>query len=289
MPKILITGAAGLLAHALAKIPVADQELIFLGRPDFDLLDPEQMQRQLDAISPRIVINTAAYNLVDRCEQARELSWAVNAKGPEILAELCATRNISLVHYGTDYVFDGAKASPYVETDAPNPLNHYGMGKLAGERAVLDASPKHLVLRTSWVFGWHPTQAKTFVHTMVKAARSGNTLKTTTDQVSVPTFAEDLAQWTIELLRHGTAGLFHAVNDDGVSRFDWARIILAEAVRTGLLPAVPPVEPVLSSSFNPIMRRPGYTMMSNAKLSRQLNHSLGSWRGGLRKMLAQMK
>ena len=159
------------------------------------------------------------------------------------------------------------RKSPYAETDATNPLNHYAAGKFAGEQAVLRASPEHLVLRTSWVFDWHPTQAKTFVHTILKAAREGRALKATTDQVSVPTYATDLAQWTLDLLRAGAGGLFHAVNDEGVSRFDWAKIILEEAVRAGLISAAPPVEPVSSSFFNSTMRRPDYTVMSNEKLS----------------------
>src|ERR1035438_1423846 len=138
-----------------------------------------------------------------------------------MLAELCAEKNIRLVHYGTDYVFDGAKKSPYVETVPPNPLNHYAAGKLFGEKAVLRASPKHLVLRTSWIFGWHPTQTKTFVHTVLHAVWEGRELKATTNQVSVPTFAPDLALWTIELVRLGVNGLVHAVNDEGVSRYDW--------------------------------------------------------------------
>jgi len=235
------------------------------------------------------VINTAAYNLVDRCEQERDLSWAVNATGPALLAGLCRERGIPLVHFGTDYVFDGAKKSPYVESDAPRPLNHYGAGKLAGERAVLEASPRNLVLRTSWVFGPHPTQKKTFVHTILKAAAEGRALKATTDQASVPTFATDLADWTVELLKSGAGGLFHAVNDEGVSRFDWARVILDEAARAGIIAAIPPVEPVLSSFFSATMRRPGYTMMSNRKLSEHLGRTVGSWRPGMRKMLAQLK
>lgn len=289
MKKILVTGGDGLLAHQLEKLAPRDFESVFLGHTEFDLTNPGQMVRQLVEIKPQIVINTAAYNLVDRCEIERELSWGINATGPEALAQLCAERNIVLVHYGTDYVFDGAKKSPYSETDAPNPLNHYAAGKFAGEQAVLRASPKNLVLRTSWVFDWHPTQAKAFVHTILKAAREGRVLKSTTDQVSVPTFATDLAQWTLDLLRQNASGLFHAVNDEGVSRFDWARIILEEAVQAKLISAAPPVEPVLSSFFNSAMRRPDYTVMSNEKLSRQLGRPLGSWRGGLRKMLAQMK
>jgi dTDP-4-dehydrorhamnose reductase len=287
--KILITGGDGLLAYALRELPSEGHKLIFFSRQDFNLNSETQMAGQLDSIAPQIVINTAAYNLVDRCEQEKELSWTVNATGPETLARLCAERLIRLVHYSTDYVFDGAKKLPYVETDIPNPLNHYAAGKLAGEQAVLRASPNHLVLRTSWVFGWHPAQTKTFVHTVLKAARENRPLKATTDQASVPTHAADLAKWTMELIRSGASGLFHAVNDEGVSRFDWAKIILEEAVEANLIPAVPLVEPVSSSFFNSAMRRPDYTVLSNQKLAARLGHAAGSWRPGLRKMLARMQ
>jgi dTDP-4-dehydrorhamnose reductase len=287
--KILVTGGDGLLAHQLKKIASRDFDFSFLGHAEFDLTSPDLMAERLSEVQPQAVINTAAYNLVDRCEIERELSWSVNATGPEALAKLCAERNIRLVHYGTDYVFDGATKTPYTETDPPNPLNHYAAGKFAGEQAVLRASPGNLVLRTSWVFDWHPAQAKTFIHTILKAAREGRPLKATTDQVSVPTSASDLAQWTLDLLRADESGLFHAVNDEGVSRFDWAKSILDEAVRAGLISAAPPVEPVLSSFFNSTMRRPAYTVLNNEKLSRQIGRPPGSWRPGLRKMLAQMK
>ena len=286
--KILVTGGDGLLAHQFKKIAPDHFEFVFPGHAEFDLTNPGLMEQRLAELQPQIVINTAAYNLVDRCEIERELSWSVNAAAPETLAKLCAGKNIRLVHYGTDYVFDGAKKSPYLETDAPNPLNHYAAGKLAGEQAVLRASPENLMLRTSWVFDWHPTQAKTFIHTVLKAAREGRALKATTDQISVPTFASDLAHWTLELLRQNARGLFHAVNDEGVSRFDWTNIILDEAVHTKLITAAPPVEPVLSSFFNSTMRRPNDTVMSNEKLSKRLDQPIGSWRAGLRKMLAQM-
>jgi dTDP-4-dehydrorhamnose reductase len=288
MQRILVTGGGGLLAYQLKKIAPRDLEFLFLGHAEFDLTNPDSMAQRLEEFQPQVVINTAAYNLVDRCEIERDLSWAVNATGPQTLANLCAERNIRLVHYGTDYVFDGAKKSPYGETDTANPLNHYAAGKFAGEQAALRASPAHLALRTSWVFDWHPTQAKTFIHTVLKMVREGRPIKAATDQVSVPTFASDLALWTLELIRSGANGLFHAVNDEGLSRFDWTKSILAEAVHARLISTEPPVEPVLSSFFNATMRRPDYTVMSNQKLSRQLGRELGSWRNGLRKMLAQM-
>jgi dTDP-4-dehydrorhamnose reductase len=289
MERILITGGEGLLAYQWKKSPPADFELRFLSHAEFDLTRPEITARQLATLRPKIVINTAAYNLVDRCETERDLSWAVNATGPKYLAALCAENNIRLVHYGTDYAFDGAKTAPYTEADPPNPLNHYGAGKLAGEQAVLQASPAHLVLRTSWVFAWHPSQSKTFIHTILKTAREGRPMKSSTDQASVPTYASDLAQWTIELVRARASGLFHAVNDDGLSRFEWTKCILAEAVRANLLPAELPVEPVSGAFFNPAMRRPPYTIMSNQKLSRQLGRPLGSWLPGMRTMLAQLR
>ncbi|HZF00697.1 MAG TPA: dTDP-4-dehydrorhamnose reductase [Methylomirabilota bacterium] len=287
--RILVTGGNGLLAHAFKEIAPRDFEFYFLGHADFDLLNPKLMAQRLAELQPQIVINTAAYNLVDRCETERELSWSVNATAPQQLAELCAGKNIRLIHYGTDYVFDGAKKSPYLETDSANPLNHYAAGKFAGEQAVLRASPNNLVLRTSWVFDWHPVQSKTFVHTVLKAAREGRALKATTDQISVPTFASDLAQWTLELVRREANGLFHAANDGGVSRFDWTKIILEEAVRAKLISTAPPVEPVLCSFFNSTMRRPDYTVLSNEKMAKLLGHPIGSWRSGLKKMLAQMK
>ena len=289
MKHILVTGGDGLLASQLKKIAPCEFEFTFPGHAEFDLTNQDLMAQRLAGWQPQVVINTAAYNLVDRCETERELSWSVNARGPETLAELCAEKKIQLIHYGTDYVFDGAKKTPYTETDAANPLNHYAAGKFAGEQAVLRASPQHLVLRTSWVFDWHPTQTKTFIHTIVKAAREGRPLKAATDQASVPTCASDLAQWTLELIRSGAGGLFHAVNDEGLSRFDWTKSILEEAVHAKLLPAMPPVDPVLSTFFNTTMRRPDYTVMSNEKLTKLLGRPADSWRDGLKKMLAQMK
>ena len=289
--KILVTGSDGLLAHSLRELSPSchKDNFIFLSHAEFDLTRPDLMAERLAQLQPGAVINTAAYNLVDHCEIERELSWSVNAGGPAALAELCAGKQIPLVHYGSDYVFDGAKKSPYAEADAANPLNHYAAGKLFGEQAVLRASPQHLVLRTSWAFGLHPTQTKSYVHAILRLARNGSKLKATTDQISTPTYAPDLARWTLELLRLNTSGLIHAVDDDGLSRFDWTRIILEEAVRAGLLSNAPPVEPVTTAFFNSTILRPDYTVMSNEKLSRLLGRPLGSWRAGLRKMLAQMK
>jgi dTDP-4-dehydrorhamnose reductase len=271
----------------LRTLAPADCEMTFLARTDFDLTAPAQVKERLESLKPEVVINTAAYNLVEKCEQERDLSWAVNATGPETLAKLCAEKNIRLIHYGTDYVFDGEKGAAYVEADRPNALNHYGAGKLAGEQAVLGASPKHVVMRTSWMFGSHPTQTKSYVHSVLRAARAGNNLKATTDQASAPTVSDDLARWTIELIQKGGSGLFHAVNDEGVSRFDWTQAILEEAKALKVVPERIAVEPVMSDYFKSTMRRPKQSILANGKLTGLLGHPLGSWRSGLRKMLAQ--
>jgi dTDP-4-dehydrorhamnose reductase len=364
--KVLITGASGLLAYALREAAPASADLVSLHHAEFDLTNRSQMAARLREHRPDVVINTAAFNMVDRCEVEREISWAVNATGPIALAELCGELGCRLVHYGTDYVFDGAKGAPYTEEDKPNPVNHYAAGKLAGELGVLaagmleqthpkaspspggeghpseippggrDAAPsasaaesfdtrisgsrppaflflgeggqgervslnsqlstfnspsgtQHLVLRVSWLFGWHPTQTKSYVHTVLNQARKGQNLKATTDQTSVPTYVTELARWTFELIERGATGLVHAINDEGVSRFEWTRAILEEAKNAGLgLPAVQ-VEPVTTAYFNPTMRRPNYTVLSNAKLKRLLGREIGSWRDGLRETLRRVQ
>jgi len=285
MVKILVTGSDGLLSHALQRLQPPGFEFIILSHSEFDLTRPVGMEEKLHAIGPQVVINTAAYNLVDRCEQERDQSWAVNATGPQSLARMCAGRSIRMVHYSTDYVFDGTKKAPYEETDTPNPLNHYGAGKLAGECATLDASPGHLVLRTSWLFGPHPSQNKSYVHKILHLARNGKELKGTIDQIAVPTFVDDLARWTIELIRRNAGGLFHATNEKTVSRYAWTKIILSEAEAARIIDKVPAVKPVRTAYFNASMQRPGYSVLSNKKLTTFLGHPLGSWRKRLLEML----
>ena len=285
--RILVTGGQGLLAHALRSLASPTHMLEVLGRGEFDLLQPDSMRTALDRLQPEVVINTAAYNAVDQCEVERDLSWSVNATAPGVLARLCAERAICLVHYGSDYVFDGGKDTPYVETDAHAPLNHYGVGKLAGEVAVLAGSSSNLVLRTSWVFGGHPTQTKSYPHTVLRMAKAGLVLRATTDQISAPTFAQDLAAWTLALIEQGAQGLFHAVNDEPLSRYAWTCAILERIKALGLVRELVSVEGVPTSYFNPKIRRPGYSALSNQRLSAALGRPLGSWRTGLERFLAE--
>lgn len=286
--KVLVTGGDGLLAQAMKALNPPGFALFFCARNDFDLQNHAQMDRQLAAIQPDLVINTAAYNLVDKCEVERDLSWSINATGPQKLAELCAARGIALIHYGTDYVFDGTQRVPYTETDQPNVINHYAAGKLAGEQAVLAASPQHLVLRTSWLFGINPIRPqRSYIHAIVRQALEGKPIRATTDQQAVPTYVGDLAQWTFELAAKGASGLYHAVNDEGLSRYEWTREILTAALELGVITAKPSVEPVTTAFFNSTIRRSTYSWLSNARLTAALGHPLGSWQTGMRAILRQ--
>jgi dTDP-4-dehydrorhamnose reductase len=286
--RILVTGGNGLLARALHDAAPAGIEMSLLSHCEFDLTQVELMDRQLAAFRPQIVINTAAYNAVDRCEVERELSWAVNATGPLRLAERCAKHRCRLIHYSTDYVFDGAKKSPYVETDPPNPLNYYAAGKLAGEQSVLKAEADNLVLRTSWLFGDNGEMSRSYVHTVLRQLRTGSLLKAATDQIAAPTYAPDLARWTLELLEKGSTGLVHAVNDDPLSRHEWTVAIVAEAEQEGLIRSRVAVDAVRTDFFGAGIRRPGYTVLSNAKAAAILRQPLDSWRPGLRQLLRQI-
>jgi len=279
--KILITGRRGLLARALIAQRPAGVEVSLLGRELLDLTELGTISSSLEKERPEAVINTAAYNLVDRCEIERDLSWAVNSTGPGELAAQCASRGIALIHYGSDYVFNGEKGIPYLENDLPSPLNHYGTGKLAGEQAVLAASPKHLVLRTSWLFGSNPEIPKTFVHTIAKLAKTQLQIKAAQDQFSVPTSADDLARWTYLLVQKKATGLLHAVNDEPVSRHDWTVAILEELRRAGLRILTNAVIPVPGATFNSAINRPDYSVLNNTAMARLLGEKPGSWRVAL--------
>lgn len=285
--KVLITGVNGLLGSALQKRAPKSVVWTAWGHAEFDLTKPAEMTSRLSALRPDVVINTAAWNAVDRCEIERDLSWAVNAEGPGRLAQLCTRFGAKLVHYGTDYVFDGNSRVPYAETDTPHPLNHYAAAKLAGELAVLSDNPRHLVLRTSWLFGHNPTQPKSYVHTVMSQALAAKPLRAVTDQVSVPTWAPDLADWTFRLLELDVGGILHVVNDEGVSRWEWTKAILEEARRAGWLAVVPEVEPVTTDYFSPGMKRPKYTVLDNREAAARLGHPVGTWRKGLAELLRE--
>ncbi|HEY0420803.1 MAG TPA: dTDP-4-dehydrorhamnose reductase, partial [Acetobacteraceae bacterium] len=190
MRPILVTGGTGQLARTLEAM-AGDCPMRRVGRPEFDFDHPDGIAAVIDGLAPSLVVNTAAYTAVDAAEAAPDAARRANAEGPGILAECCAQAGIPIIHISTDYVFDGDKGAPYVETDAPNPQGVYGATKLDGERAVLAACPQAIVLRTSWVYA---ASGKNFVLTMLNAATRTDRLRVVADQIGCPTATQDLSR-----------------------------------------------------------------------------------------------
>ena len=244
-PRILIVGNAGQLGRELEKIFAGVGPIVAVDRESVDLADAGQTRELVHRAAPDIILNAAAYTAVDRAETERDLAFAINEQAPRILAEEALLRNALFVHYSTDYVFDGSKSSPWVETDAPNPLNVYGSSKLAGERAVEGVGGKFLIFRTSWVYGPH---GNNFLLTMLRLARERDRLSIVDDQIGGPTTSIELAR-AAHLIVTGIltgsfgapqdwAGLYHMTCGGSVSWFGFAQAIFARAAQ--LLAVKPP-------------------------------------------------
>jgi len=228
----------------------------------------------MEEFAPTHLINCSAYNAVDRAEDERELSMTVNGRAPGQMAELCSQRGCVMVHYGTDFVFDGRQTRPYSEEDIPSPLSWYGKTKLAGEESVLRAGPEHLVLRVSWVFG--PGQVN-FPRKALTWARGQGEMKVADDETSIPTWTGFIAQRTLKTLQAGLSGLFHAVpGGPPVTRYDYALEIMRLAGISR------PVERVSRNSFNLPAPRPEFSALSGQALCRALDLEPEDWRIHLR-------
>jgi dTDP-4-dehydrorhamnose reductase len=212
--KYLITGKNGQLAQAF--INRFEKQSIAFSAPDesqLDITNPKVVDRVVDALKPDVIINCAAYNLVDKAEQDKDAAFAVNASGPGILAQASAKQKSILVHFGSDYVFDGLKENGlYTEDDAVNPLNEYGKSKLSGEQQVAQECEKHLILRLSWVFG---AGKQNFIYKLAAWAESSEYLKIACDEFSVPTSTETVVDFTLKALEQGVTGRYHLTNKIG--------------------------------------------------------------------------
>lgn len=194
--RILISGHTGQVAREL-QLALSEHELISLDRHAFDLAQPSSLRRTILREQPDLLINAAAHTAVDQAEQEQALAFTINAEAPGVMAVACAELGIPLIHYSTDYVFDGSKASPYSEDDTPNPLSVYGSSKLAGERAIADSDCDHLILRTSWVYSRH---GRNFLLTMQRLLQEREQLNVVADQIGAPTWAGSIAGATAELI-----------------------------------------------------------------------------------------
>lgn len=287
MKKILQIGTKGQLGWELLRTCAPLGEVVALDYPDVDLSDSTGLRELVRNVKPDIIINAAAYTNVDKAESEPELARAINATGPGVLAEEAKKIHAVLVHYSTDYVFDGTKGSPYVETDQPNPLNVYGLTKLEGEQAIAASGCVNLVLRTSWVYSMRQGG---FVTKVLQWAREQEVLRVVDDQISSPTSARLLAEITALVLAQGRddvfgylrekGGLYHCAGSGSCSRYEWAKAILELDPRKEEQ-VVKQLERASSSEFNVPADRPMISVLNNQKLEKTFGLCLPPWESGL--------
>lgn len=286
--KILITGKNGQLGWELSRALAPFGEVIALGRDALDLAMPDQIISAVRSVRPEVLVNAAAYTAVDRAESEPEIAHSINTSAAGLLAEEAKRARALLIHYSTDYVFDGAKSTPYLEDDVPNPLNVYGRTKLGGEQAVQAVGGSYLILRTSWIYA---ARGRNFFLTIRRLLREKDELRVVADQIGAPTSARALADATADLLqRHGIAGLgdardvYHATASGHTSWHGFAsEIARLERVETAR------VVPITSSDYPTPARRPANSRLSNDKLQKRLGASLPTWRDCLEACYAVTK
>lgn len=293
--RILILGAHGQVGRELQRSFAGAGELICAGRDSADLASPESLRQAVRAAEPDLILNAAAYTAVDRAETEREAAFAVNAQAPRVLAEEAARANALLVHYSTDYVFDGTKGEPWVETDATNPLNVYGASKLAGENAIAEAGGRYLIFRTSWVYGPHGSN---FLLTMLRLGRERDSLRVVDDQTGAPTTSIAIADATravVEGVLAGRAGsdeswsgVYHMTCGGAVTWYGFAREIFARAGSLLGRPA-PQLTPIRTSEYPTPATRPANSVLSNRKLKDQFGVTLPSWEVALDRVLEELR
>jgi dTDP-4-dehydrorhamnose reductase len=294
-PRILIVGNAGQLGRELERAFTGFGTIIAVDRESVDLGDSDQIRALVRSSAPDIILNAAAYTAVDRAETDSALAHAINARAPRILAEEACLRKALFVHYSTDYVFDGSKPGPWIESDAPNPLNVYGASKLAGEQALQNTCGNHLIFRTSWIYGPH---GNNFLLTLLRLARERDRLSIVTDQIGAPTSSIELARATYTIVtgclagRFGPpqdwCGLYHMTCTGSVSWFGFAQAIFARVA--GLLDVkAPELIPVASKEYPARAVRPRNSVLSNAKLHARFGVQLRLWESTLDEVLQTLK
>ncbi len=282
--RVAIVGAKGQLGHDLIRA-LSEWELIPLNHADLDVCDFQRVRDKLTDIKPRAVINTAAFHRVDDCEDEVEKAFLVNAYAPRHLAQVCADLECTLVHISTDYVFDGKKNAAYSEEDTPNPLSVYGNSKLAGEYFVRAICPKHLVVRTSGLYGIAGSSGKggNFVETMIRLAREGKPIRVVNDQVLTPTHTKDLAQTLRQLIKIDRSGLYHVTNGGQCSWYDFAGKIFE------LLGSKPDFGPTTTASYKLKAMRPACSVLAHRQLERTGLDGPPHWHDALRAYLSEKK
>lgn len=297
MSKILLFAGNGQLGQELLRalsvlghvVTTTRSGLLSDGEPceAADFNHPDTLPALLDRIQPAIVVNAAAYTAVDRAESDRDAAWRVNAEAPGLIARWCAAAGATLVHYSTDYVFDGQGVRPYREDDPTDPLNIYGASKYAGENAVRSAGGRHLIFRTAWVYASHSTN---FLRTMLRVGAERDVLNVVADQFGTPTPAAMIADVTTQALAHpgGLSGTWHLTALGGTSWHGFAEAIFDAAVERGVLARAPKVLAIEAAEYPTPARRPAYSRLDVSKLQSEFGIALPTWRDGLDRVMDEL-
>lgn len=284
--RILIIGTTGQVgwelfrcAQPLGRVTGVDKTLNKFSETYIDLTDPDSIRRVIKAVNPHIILNAAAYTAVDKSEQEVELAHQLNEIAPGILAEESRRSNALLVHYSTDYVFDGRHTQPYTESDTPNPQGVYGASKLAGDRAIEAVGGNYFILRTAWVYG---LRGQNFLLTMQRLAKERTELKIVADQVGAPTWSRMIAEATVQVLAQihsphhesdmtALRGIYNLTCDGQASWYEFTRAIFASAEKK------PTILPITTADYPTPAKRPAYSVLANTKLLRTFGIKLPDW------------
>lgn len=276
-PRILVTGASGQIGFELARLLPAHGDVTALTRQQFDLAQPDAIVETMRALQPDLVVNAAAYTAVDLAERERDAAFAVNAKGPEVLASEAKRAGAVLIHYSTDFVFDGTATEPYPEDAPAAPLNVYGASKLAGEQAIAASGAHALTLRTSWVYG---RRGRNFLLTIRRLARERDELTIVADQTGTPNWAVALAEATAALVGRGLpylverAGLYHLSAAGSTTWYGFAQAIVGDVPR-------PRVVPIRTADYPTPARRPAYSVLDTRRMRDVFGLELPPWEASL--------
>ncbi len=277
MTKIVITGAGGQLGREFVKVlSLKSIDFLALERKDLDITNFEEVYKTLKEIKPSVVINCSAYNQVDLAETEILKAFSTNAIGPYNLAIACRELNAKLIHYSTDYVFDGTKKGLYTEEDIPNPLSLYAKSKLLGEELVKQVLEDYLIFRVSWVYG---EGKQNFIHKLLQWAKEREVLQVAFNEVSVPTYTGFIVEKTLKALEKGLSGLYHLVPRGYASRYEWAKLALK------LFGINKVLIPVQKEIFNLPAKRPDFSAMCSDKIEKELGEEFEEWDGIFKSVL----
>lgn len=282
--RVLLTGANGQVGRCVQDLfATTAHQLIAVDRAALDISDAEAVNAAFEQYRPELIINAAAYTAVDKAETEPELAAQINTLGPANLARAAASIDAALIHISTDYVFDGNKATPYVESDATSPQGAYGQTKLAGEREVQRYCRKHVIVRTAWVFSEY---GNNFVKTMLRLGSERDALSVVADQVGCPTYAGDIAKACLavcEAEQDGRAsyGVYHYCGDEAVSWHDFASVIFKQAVALGVLDKAPQLTAISTTQYPTPAQRPAYSVLDSGRFAQIYVRPASDWQLGL--------